>query len=84
MPNIISHFNRNMSLLYIYTLLNLIIDAKCDQNFEIISNKINHLSTVKIFGYKNIGNTGPNHGCCGEFNLSQCVPCQYTINCIMM
>ncbi|KAF0985469.1 hypothetical protein HZS_7229 [Henneguya salminicola] len=73
-----------MSFTYLYILSNLIIHVKGEENFDIISNQINHLANVKIFGYKNVGNTGPNNGCCGEVILSQCLPCQYSISCIMM
>ncbi|KAF0986939.1 hypothetical protein HZS_7663 [Henneguya salminicola] len=52
---------------------------KCDNNFDINTKNIKMMSTVKIFGYKNIDNTGPNMGCCGEYNVSLCFPCQYSI-----
>ncbi|KAF0989565.1 hypothetical protein HZS_2274 [Henneguya salminicola] len=73
-----------MLSIYIYILFYKILHAKCEDNFDIISNQINVLTTVKIFGVKTIGNTGQILGCCGDSKLSECLPCQYSISGILM
>uniref|UniRef100_A0A6G3MDZ4 Teneurin-3 (Trinotate prediction) n=1 Tax=Henneguya salminicola TaxID=69463 RepID=A0A6G3MDZ4_HENSL len=66
-------------IICVYIFITQITNLRVYNNFDADTKDINIIATAKIFDFKNIDNTGPYGGCCGEYDEFLCFPCQYSI-----